>query len=93
MARAITAAATASTSSAAASTLTPRRAASGAIAACARSRDSGIAPPSRPVAGSRPSTTLASVTVGRVPPRSYAAGPGSAPADSGPTLSAPPASR
>ena len=38
----------------------------------------------------RPSTTLASVTVATSPPRPYAAGPGSAPADIGPTRSAPP---
>ena len=33
--------------------------------------------------------TLASVTVGALPPSPYAAGPGTAPALSGPTLSAP----
>ena len=35
--------------------------------------------------GRWPSTTLASVTVGSVPPAEYAAGPGVAPADCGPT--------
>ena len=39
----------------------------------------------------RPSSTLASVTVGRVLPRPQA-GPGLLPADSGPTCSRPPAS-
>ena len=38
--------------------------------------------------GRWPSTTLASVTVGSVPPVAYAAGPGAAPADCGPTRSA-----
>ncbi len=41
----------------------------------------------------RPSTTLASVTVGSVPPRRYATGPGIAPALRGPTCSMPPRSR
>ena len=36
-----------------------------------------------------PHTSAASVIVGSVPPRSYAAGPGVAPADRGPTVSAP----
>ena len=42
-------------------------------------------PPSRRFVPMRPSTTLASVTVGSVPPRPYAAGPGAAPALRGPT--------
>ena len=46
-----------------------------------------ISPP-RSCGGRWPSTTFASVTVGWVPPLPYAAGPGSAPADSGPTRSA-----
>jgi hypothetical protein len=36
--------------------------------------------------------TIASVAVGSVPPRPYAAGPGSAPAERGPTRKMPPAS-
>ena len=39
--------------------------------------------------GIYPRTTFASVTVGSVPPLSYDAGPGAAPALCGPTLSAP----
>ena len=58
-----------------------------ATAARAASTSSSISPPSRR-GGRWPSTTLASVTVGSAPPFPYAAGPGSAPADCGPTRSA-----
>ena len=44
--------------------------------ACAASASSCIAPPRKRSGSSRPSTTCASVTVGSVPPRPYAAGPG-----------------
>ena len=53
----------------------------------AASASSAISPPSR-LGGRCPRTTFASVTVGSVPPRPYEAGPGSAPADCGPTRSA-----
>jgi hypothetical protein len=45
-----------------------------------------MVPPAKPSAAMRPSSRLASVTVGCVPPRPYDAGPGSAPALSGPTF-------
>ena len=51
----------------------------------ARSGSSEIAPPANAPGSSRPSTKSASVTVARSPPVPYAAGPGSAPALSGPT--------
>ena len=47
-----------------------------------------MSPPSLTSEGRYPRTTLASQTVAFSPPFLYAAGPGSAPADSGPTLSA-----
>ena len=47
------------------------------MAAAARSRSRGIAPPAKKAGSMRPSTTSASVTVGRGPARQYAAGPGS----------------
>ena len=53
-------------------------------AARAASTSSDISPP-RSCGGRCPSTTFASVTVGSSPPLPYAAGPGAAPADSGPT--------
>ena len=56
----------------------------------ARARSSATAPPRKLSVSSRPSTRLASVTVGRSP-RPKQMGPGSAPADSGPTRSIPPA--
>jgi hypothetical protein len=56
-------------------------------AARAASMSSSISPPRRR-GGRYPRTTFASVTVGSVPPLPYAAGPGSAPADCGPTRSA-----
>ena len=56
-------------------------------AARAASTSSSISPPSRR-GGRWPRTTFASVTVGSSPPLPYAAGPGSAPADCGPTRSA-----
>jgi hypothetical protein len=48
-----------------------------------------MSPPRKPAGSSRPSRTSASVTAGSVPPRPYDAGPGSAPADSGPTFKQP----
>jgi hypothetical protein len=77
---------TATTPSAASSRVSARRAASASIARVAASRSSCIAPPRKFRASSRPSTIFASVTVGSVPPRPYAAGPGTAPALCGPTL-------
>ena len=68
------------------------RATCDAIAASAAATSIRSAPPSRKSRSSQPSTTSASVTVGRVPPAPYAAGPGSAPALCGPTFSAPPGS-
>ena len=53
----------------------------------AASTSSSISPPNRR-GGRWPTTTFASVTVGSAPPLPYAAGPGSAPADCGPTRSA-----
>jgi len=62
------------------SSVTARRAAAASIA---------MLPPRRFVVPMRPSTTLASVTVGSVPPRPYATGPGEAPALRGPTCRLP----
>ena len=74
--------------SAASSTLaSPIASAIFCIAARAAPTSSVISPPSR-LGGRCPSTTFASVTVGSSPPLPYAAGPGSAPADCGPTRSA-----
>ena len=61
------------------------RPASAATAARALPGSSVMLPPRRRLPAMRPSTTLASVTVGSVPPRPYAAGPGDAPALRGPT--------
>ena len=58
-----------------------------AVSAAVPSR--GMSPPKKAAGSSKPSTTSASVTAGCVPPRPYDAGPGSAPDDSGPTLSNP----
>ena len=52
-----------------------------------------ISPPKKSFGSRRPSTRLASVTVGFLPPSPYAAGPGIAPALCGPTLKAPPLSK
>ena len=59
------------------------------IAAWAGAASSGARPPRDRAGSSVPSTTWASVTVASTPPMPYAAGPGSAPADSGPTVSDP----
>ncbi len=73
----------------AASSAEPRPIASAIVCTDARaaSGSSSISPPSS-LGGRWPSTTFASVTVGSAPPRPYDAGPGSAPADCGPTRSA-----
>ncbi len=65
------------------------RATDRSTAARASAPSSGARPPRNRAGSSVPSTTWASVTVASSPPMPYAAGPGSAPADSGPTVSAP----
>ena len=92
-ARTISALATRRIPSAVSSSGSPSSSASRCTAARAASASSAIAPASGASLPSSPSTTLASVTVGSVPPCPYAAGPGRAPAECGPTRSAPPASR
>ena len=69
---------------AARATSSPSVDASSPTAASAASRESRTPPASTPSAGRWPSTTCASVTVGSLPPRPYAAGPGCAPAERGP---------
>src|SRR5918999_1042111 len=56
------------------------------------SRLNTTSPPSSAASARYPSSRFASVTVGSSPPLSYPAGPGSAPAEWGPTRRAPPAS-
>ena len=90
-ARAMVASAVAINASAARSTETPRGVDNVSIARRARS-PSIVTPPLHAPTATLPSTTCASVTVGRTPPRPYAAGPGTAPALSGPARNAPPAS-
>ena len=90
-ARAIVASAVAMMASAARSIDTPRGVATRAKAATAFSRLMRT-PPLHSPAAMVPSTTCASVTVGCSPPRSYAAGPGIAPALCGPARRAPPSS-
>ena len=61
-------------------------------AIAARAASTSSRPPAMGRSGSiRPSSTWASVTVGSVPPRPWAAGPGSDPALRGPTWRSPPA--
>src|SRR5919204_354802 len=77
----------------ASSTLMPRASAGPrSKASRARSARSCISPPRNASGRSQPRLTIASVAVGSVPPRPYAAGPGSAPAERGPTRKIPPES-
>ena len=76
----------------ASSTLIPSASATGSNAVRASSGFSVIAPPRKSSGSSHPRFTMASVEVGSVPPRSYAAGPGAAPAERGPDRKMPPES-
>ena len=83
--------------SAAATGVRPAAAASAAIFAATIAESSGALPSGPNTAGkcagcSRPRKTCASVTVSGPPPR-YAAGPGTAPAEAGPTRSRVPSHR
>ena len=91
-ARTISCTATVTIPSAHSSSPRPRRSARSPTTAAAASPSSRTPPARGRSAGKRPSTTLASVTVGSVPPCPYAAGPGRAPAECGPTRRAPPES-
>ena len=71
----------------------PAGSATAVVTALAAASGSNVSvPPAKRSGRSRPSTASASVTVGSVPPRPYAAGPGSEPALAGPTVIRPSAS-
>src|SRR3954465_15685046 len=77
------------TPSAASRSVMPSSRASSPITRRAATSSSDMLPPKKLPRSRRPSTILASVTVARLPPSPYAAGPGTAPAERGPTLKAP----